>query len=267
MATASTSSLALALTLATVLCAGTVMGDGVPMLDRFRAWQVTYNRTYSTPAEFQRRFQVYTGNVEFIESTNRLSLSYVPGENQFADLTNDEFRATYTMRPREVPNSSRRGFFDNAGEAPDSVDWRTQGAVTPVKDQQACGSCWAFAAVASIEGLHKIKTGELVSLSEQELVDCDRGGDDLGCAGGFPSSAMKWVAGNGGLASDSAYPTDHAVTAVGYGADDTDGRRYWIVKNSWGEAWGEKGYARMERRVAAKEGMCGIATLPHYPVM
>jgi hypothetical protein len=102
MASAS-SSLAVAIVLCAGILSGTVLGDGVPLLDRFRAWQVTYHRTYATPAEFQRRFEVYSGNVEFIDSTNRLALSYELGENQFADLTNDEFRATYTMPPREVP--------------------------------------------------------------------------------------------------------------------------------------------------------------------
>ncbi|GJN32954.1 hypothetical protein PR202_gb21502 [Eleusine coracana subsp. coracana] len=329
-------------------------GDLRLMTERFDAWQAAHNRTYATADERRRRFEVYRRNVEHIESTNRRGrLSYRLGENQFADLTGDEFRAAYTMQmmlPKQVlaaRKAMRRlvGVASNgssyadedAGAVPNSVDWRSKGAVTPPRSQMSCGSCWAFATVASIESLYKLKTGRLVPLSEQELVDCDTPPGDHGCAGGWPGVAMEWIARNGGgLATAEAYPyesrqgrcrrdgarvgvagirggaavarrdeaaleravarqpvtalingdgfqfyrggvfsgacdarrTNHAVTVVGYGAEPgPGGRKYWIVKNSWGEGWGEKGYVRMERRVKAKEGMCGIATMPHYPVM
>ncbi|CAL5085387.1 unnamed protein product [Urochloa decumbens] len=352
MATAS-SSLALALLFASLL-ASTVCGESIiPMLERFQAWQATYNRTYGTPEEFQRRLEVYSENMEFIEETNNLGRSYKLGVNQLADLTYEEFQDTYLMKLGEVPSApepdeameqlgimnedtSSGGYLNNTDdEAPNSVDLRTKGAVTPVKNQKQCGSCWAFAAVASIEGVHKIKTGRLVSLSEQEIVDCDRGGNDHGCQGGYPSYAMAWVARNRGLTTESDYPyvsrqvhqcrrnklrhhaarisgvqavrrnneaaleravagrpvavsidasrvfqfyksgvfsgpcstrLNHAVTVVGYGAT-ARGRKYWIVKNSWGKTWGEKGYVRMQRRVRARKGMCGIAMEPYYPVM
>ncbi|RCV33154.1 hypothetical protein SETIT_7G059700v2 [Setaria italica] len=350
MATAS-ASLAVALLFASLL-AGTVFSDDIipimriPLLERFHAWQAEYNRTYATPEEFQYRFKVYCENVKFIETMNRAGSSYELGENQFTDLTQEEFEDMYLMKLNEVAsapeamgqlgtmNAGGTSGGGNTDEAPNYVDWRTKGAVTPVKDQQQCGSCWAFAAVASIEGVHKIKTGRLVSLSEQEIVDCDRGGNDHGCHGGYPSSAMAWVARNGGLTTESDYPyvgrqgqcrrdklghhaatirgvwavqrnneamleravagqpvavsinasrafqfykrgvfsgpcntsLNHAVTVVGYGADP-DGRKYWIVKNSWGQTWGENGYVRLERRVSSREGMCGIAMEPYYPVM
>ncbi|RCU61726.1 hypothetical protein SETIT_J028800v2 [Setaria italica] len=316
MATAS-ASLAIALLFASFL-AGTVFGDDaiplpIPLLERFHAWQAEYNRTYATPEEFQYRFKIYCENVKFIETMNRPGNSYELGENQFTDLTQEEFEDTYLMKLDEVASAPEAmgqlgtmNVMGNADEAPNSVDWRTKGAVTPVKNQQHCGSCWAFAAVASIEGVHKINTGRLVSLSEQEIVDCDRGGNDHGCHGGHPSSAMAWVARNGGLTTESDYPyvgrqgqcrrdklghhaatirggwavqrnneamleravarqpvtvlinasrafksykrgvfsgpcntsLNHAVTVVGYGAD-TGGRKYWIVKNSWGQTWGD----------------------------
>ncbi|KAL6855948.1 hypothetical protein ACP4OV_018750 [Aristida adscensionis] len=350
-----------------LLLAGAASGGGVDvgdmlMLDRFRAWQAAFNRTYATPEERLRRFEVYRRNMERIEATNRLGLSYRLGETPFTDLTADEFRATRTMprgmtmadavRRRRQLITTRAGPVGGGGgwvsrnwslsrdDLPESVDWRAQGAVTPAKDQHTCGSCWTFATVAAIEGLHQIVTGELVSLSEQELLDCDNIPPNDGCNGGIPGFAMEWVATNGGLATEADYPytqvegeckldkttpnraakiagcelvppveaalqaavaqqpvavvinatlldnnyvggviahgapcdptdTDHAVTVVGYGAEPAGdgGRKYWIVKNSWSEGWGDKGFFLLERDVGAVGGMCGIATLPFYPVM
>nr|ACG25394.1 thiol protease SEN102 precursor [Zea mays] len=355
--TMATASASLALMFAcSLLLAGTAFSDdtiAIPLLERFKAWQAEYNRTYATPEEFQQRFMIYSENVRFIKTMNQLSTgsSYELGENQFTDLTEEEFKDTYLMKLDEQPPAaeamgptvgtmSTAGMSNgnNTGEAPNSVDWRTKGAVTRVKDQQQCGSCWAFATVASIEGVHQIKTGRLVSLSEQEIVDCDRGGNDNGCRGGSPRSAMEWVTRNGGLTTESDYPyvgsqrqcmsgklghhaarirgyqavqrnneaeleravaerpvavfidasrafqfyksgvfsgpcdtttVNHVVTVVGYGStgSDSGGRKYWIVKNSWGQGWGENGYVRMARRVRAREGMCAIAIEPYYPVM
>lgn len=129
------------------------------MTERFGAWQATHNRTYATADERRRRFEVYRRNAEFIESTNRRGgLSYQLGENQFTDLTGDEFRAAYTMqlRPGQVlparkammrlNNITSAGlntsYADEAFRAgvPDSVDWRSKGAVTPARSQMNCGN-------------------------------------------------------------------------------------------------------------------------------
>lgn len=155
MATAS-ASLAVALLFASLL-AGTVFSDDIipiiriPLLERFHAWQAEYNRTYATPEEFQYRFKVYCENVKFIETMNRAGSSYELGENQFTDLTQEEFEDMYLMKLNEVAsapeamgqlgtmNAGGTSGGGNTDEAPNYVDWRTKGAVTPVKDQQQCG--------------------------------------------------------------------------------------------------------------------------------
>jgi KDEL-tailed cysteine endopeptidase len=256
--------------------------------------------------------------------------------------------------------------YAGARDLPTSVDWRQKGAVTDVKDQGQCGmyrymfklacsrnrnvrstsiqmltpmsdnnriagSCWAFSTIAAVEGINAIKTKNLTSLSEQQLVDCDTKAN-AGCDGGLMDYAFQYIAKHGGVAAEDAYPykarqasckkspapvvtidgyedvpandesalkkavahqpvsvaieasgshfqfysegvfagkcgteLDHGVTAVGYGVT-ADGTKYWVVKNSWGPEWGEKGYIRMARDVAAKEGHCGIAMEASYPV-
>lgn len=185
-----------------------------------------------------------------------------------------------------------------------------------------------------MEGINKIKTGTLISLSEQELVDCDTDKDDQGCNGGYMEKAFDFIHKNGGLTTEADYPyngkdntcnkakaedhavkiegykmlpendenslqasvanqpvsvaidaggmefqlyssgifsgfcgyeLNHGVAAIGYGEDD--GNKYWIVKNSWGTGWGEKGYIRMKRDVSDKRGLCGIAMEASHPCM
>ncbi|KAL2454685.1 KDEL-tailed cysteine endopeptidase CEP2 [Abeliophyllum distichum] len=95
--------------------------------------------------------------------------------------------------------------FDNS-LVPPSIDWRKRGAVTPVKNQGSCGSCWAFSAVAAVEGINKIKTGKLVSLSEQELIDCDYNTDNQGCEGGYMEKAFAFIKKIGGITTEHDYP-------------------------------------------------------------
>jgi cysteine peptidase B len=210
----------------------------------------------------------------------------------------------------------------NTNDTPSSYDWRTKGAVTPVKNQGQCGSCWAFATVANIEGAGFVTTGKLLSLSEQELVACDRKTGDQGCQGGLPSNAYKdMIQQKLGLELETDYPytgkddktcgatasketafitgwspipkdedqiaaalvkygplaigidalpmqlysggimdvgilcpptLDHGVTIVGFDATAT--KPYWVIKNSWGQTWGEKGYLRIVKGKSA----CGL---------
>ncbi|KAM0933928.1 putative zingipain [Dioscorea sansibarensis] len=211
---------------------------------------------------------------------------------------------------------------------PDSVDWRATGAVTPVKNQGQCNSCWAFSAIAAIEGLNQIITGNLISLSEQEIIDCYKGS----CGRGYMVDAFQFIIDNGGIDTDDDYPyrgyfagcdmnkierrvvsidgyqniprynekyiktvaayqpvsvgieaygrqfqfytsgifdgncgidLDHAVTVVGYGNEY--GIDYWLIKNSWGQQWGENGYIKLRRNTNIPQGKCGITLKASYP--
>ncbi|KAG6438111.1 hypothetical protein SASPL_103047 [Salvia splendens] len=302
------------------------------------AWMAKHGKTYNALGESERRFEIFKDNLRYIDEKNALpNRSYKLGPNRFADLTNDEYRKAHLGTK---PDPSRRlssvksdRYAPKLGDSlPDSIDWREKGAVVDVKDQGSCGSCWAFSTIAAVEGVNAIVTGDLISLSEQELVDCDTSYNQ-GCNGGLMDYAFQFIIKNGGIDSEKDYPytgrdgrcdqyrknskvvsidsyedvpvnneaalqkavvsqpiavaieaggrdfqlyesgiftgscglaLDHGVNVVGYGSEN--GMDYWIVRNSWGGAWGEKGYLRMQRNVAAKEGLCGIAVEPSYPI-
>ncbi|XP_027912008.1 senescence-specific cysteine protease SAG39-like [Vigna unguiculata] len=178
--------------------------------ERHEKWMAQYGKVYKDAAEKEKRFQIFNKNVQFIESFNAAGhKSFNLSINQFADLHNEEFKALLingqknAHRVGTVTETSFR--YDNITKVPATMDWRKRGAVTPIKNQGRCGSCWAFSTVASIESLHQITTGELVSLSEQELVDCVEGNSE-GCNGGYMEDAFEFVAKKGGLASEEYYP-------------------------------------------------------------
>ncbi|XP_073036376.1 senescence-specific cysteine protease SAG39-like [Primulina eburnea] len=183
------------------------------MLERHEQWMTQYGRVYKTDEEKASRFKIFNDNVGFIETFNEArNRPYKLGINVFADQTNEEFKAA--RNGLKAPRSLVIGEFfetalfryENASVVPPSMDWRMKGAVTPVKDQGRCGSCWAFSAIAATEGINKISTGKLVSLSEQEIVDCDITKNDQGCGGGYMEDAFEFIVQNKGVASESTYP-------------------------------------------------------------
>merc|ERR1719440_622474 len=161
------------------------------------------------PAEVMTRFEIFKDNVDFINHHNKNladKLGYTVGLNEFADMTNAEFvRKMNGFNARAMPKKDLNVELFDTSNLADSVDWTTKNAVTPVKNQGQCGSCWAFSTTGSTEGAYAIASGKLVSLSEQMLVSCDHNGDQ-GCNGGLMDNAFGWIQQNGGICKESDYP-------------------------------------------------------------
>lgn len=180
-------------------------------LARFNAYQVKYNKIYQNVNELHRRREIFRDNQDVIDRHNERYAAgletYQMGVNQFTDLLPSEFE---NLMLSKVDTSSltvgvKYTFTpDEDVELPASVDWRTKGAVTPVKNQGSCGSCWAFSAIGALEGSYFLKTNKLVSLSEQNLVDCSE--NDYGCNGGWPATALQYIKDNGGVDTEASYP-------------------------------------------------------------
>ncbi|XP_077004787.1 procathepsin L [Tamandua tetradactyla] len=325
----------------TALCSG--IASAAPTFDsslesQWHQWKGTHQRLYGTNEEGWRR-AVWEKNMKMIEVHN---LEYSQGlhhftmeMNAFGDMTNEEFRQVMNGFQNQKQKKGKM-FYEPFSEVPKSVDWREKGYVTPVKNQGRCGSCWAFSATGSLEGQLFRKTGKLVSLSEQNLVDCSQAEGNHGCNGGLMDNAFQYVQDNKGLDSEKSYPyigedmtchykpeysvandtgfvdirpsekalmkavatvgpisvaidashesfqfyssgiyfepdcssqdLDHGVLVVGYGFEgtDSDNKKYWLVKNSWGEKWGTEGYIKMARD---RNNHCGIATSASYPTV
>jgi len=307
---------------------------------KWTSFKAVHGKTYTTNEEEMARFNIFADNHRQIDAHNEDfkagRVSFELGMNQFGDMTNDEFRAQMNGFRRPLTKSEKAPVFRAPANVniPDAVDWRTKGYVTDVKDQKQCGSCWAFSATGSLEGQHFAKTGKLVSLSEQNLVDCSGKFGNEGCNGGWMDSSFSYIKSNDGIDTEASYPyeakngkcrynvanvgaddtgftdikqgdesdleaaiatigpisvaidassmsfqfykqgvynparcsstnLDHGVLAVGYGTTDK-GEKYYIVKNSWNQSWGDKGYILMSRE---KNNQCGIATSASYPLV
>ncbi|KAM3613573.1 uncharacterized protein V6R79_001612 [Siganus canaliculatus] len=323
-----------------LLLAASALGhpDQALLDSHWEQWKLTHGREYNGLGEEEIRRAIWEKNMRIIEAHNQeaeLGMhSYELGMNHLGDMTTEEVSEKMTgLLP---PMSREPGFTMTLGDAvtrfPKYLDYRKKGMVTSVKNQGSCGSCWAFSSAGALEGQLAKKTGELVDLSPQNLVDCVT--ENSGCGGGYMTNAFRYVQENGGIDSEEAYPyvgedqpcrynssgmaaqckgyvevpvgdehalavalfkagpvsvgidarqqtfqlyskgvyydpncnkddINHAVLAVGFGVTGK-GKKYWIVKNSWGEEWGKEGYILMARN---RGNACGIANLASYPIM
>lgn len=174
------------------------------------------------PTERDYRISIYEQNLAKIDAHNAKNLSWTMGVNQFADLTADEFKARITGGIRTPKKSLRHvavGPF-NVSANPASVDWSEKGAVTPIKNQEQCGSCWAFSTTGSVEGAWFLSNGTLVSLSEQQLVDCSTAEGNQGCNGGLMDYGFQYIIDNKGITTEDAYP----YTATGPNTCEAKGK-------------------------------------------
>jgi cathepsin L len=312
----------------------------VTLNQQWNVWKKVNNKQYSDVEEQTRRV-TWESNLKKVQEHNLQAdlgvHTYWLGMNKFADMSITEFvKVMNGFNTSATPRKqSARTFTYNPSltDLPDTVDWRDKGYVTEVKDQGQCGSCWSFSATGSLEGQTFKKTGKLVSLSEQNLVDCSKAQGNMGCNGGLIDQAIEYIKVNNGIDTEDSYPyeavddscrfkaanvgatdtgftditskdesalqqavatvgpisvaidashasfqlykhgvyneafcsqtrLDHGVLAVGYGTDS--GKDYWLVKNSWGTGWGNKGYIQMTRN---KRNQCGIATASSYPTV
>ncbi|CAO2813948.1 unnamed protein product [Amaranthus hypochondriacus] len=181
----------------------------------YETWLVKHKKNYNALGEKEKRFEIFKDNLKLIDQHNSdESQTFKLGLNKFSDLTNDEFRSIYLGKKTKKDSmrllskmkvKSDRYAVKEGDQLPESVDWREKGAVASVKDQGACGSCWAFSAIAAVEGINQIVTGDLVALSEQELVDCDTSYNS-GCDGGLMDYAFEFIINNGGIDTEADYP-------------------------------------------------------------
>jgi C1A family cysteine protease len=285
-----------------------------------------YNRVYENAETTFSRYNTFLTNYEKIEQHNGRNATWTMGWNQFFDLTETEFRETLRLIRAFPRNCS--SLPPLSSDTPTSMDWREKGVIAGVKDQGACGSCWAFSAIGALEAANAIQTGTLQTFSEQELVDCATQYGNYGCGGGLMDFAYRYIIDKGICTEDDYNYTqvdgkcradkcthkkgtmskcvdvpdhneelikgiiaktgpvsiavqaetwqfyqkgvydalcgdslDHGVVIVGYGTEQE--KDYWIVRNSWGRDWGEKGYIRLVRG----RNECGLTEYVSYPVV
>lgn len=199
------------LVFAAVLVLGTTAWPLSAKFDQFHRYAKEYNKKYDSYAIELYRFAIYLKNLVEIEELNILDEgTAVYGETMFTDMTKSEMREYLGLViPKDfkynyVQNFTNEHQYKPRTDTPDIWNWEQQGAVTPVKNQGSCGSCWTFSTAGNVEGLWYLKHKELINFSMQQLIDCDK--SNFGCNGGWPYNAIDWLAKNGGMETLADYP-------------------------------------------------------------
>jgi len=326
-------------TIATILLLTVTVSNAYPTFDQFlERFDIIYHGN-----EYHSRNSIYNDNIRSIEEHNNADNNFNLTINGFTDLKSNELPKGFFQNHKtgwgidldrlgKTNGCNKFNIKYDAGSLPDSIDWRDSNAVTEVKNQGQCGSCWSFSSAGAMEGSWAIATGKLLNLSEQQLMDCSMKYGNMACNGGLMDNAFDYAIDNGmcsyeedpytavrascdlncekvaqfsecidvtpanqldlkaavaqqpvsiaieadttafqfysgGVLDSPKCGTnlDHGVLIVGYGTqDDVD---YWLVKNSWGDTWGENGYIKIKRSDSTNDvGICGIASCPSYPV-
>jgi len=176
----------------------------------FADWARQNGKAYSSKEELVVRRSIYAANVAKVAAHNAGNHGWTMAVNKFADLTGEEFKATfasgYMAKDKKTKNVELKLLRTNASALPASVDWNKAGAVTPVKNQGQCGSCWAFSTTGSTEGAVFVSGKPLPVLSEQQLVDCAGAEGNQGCNGGLMDYGFEYIIKNKGIGSEASYP-------------------------------------------------------------
>ena len=325
------------------------------LMDRFYNWAETHKIAVPEGEhEFLHLLMNWKNNDRIIDETNVKNLTYTLGHNAFSGMSSEEFaeHMHFGLNRGLIAGSASpalRGGFESAVSVPASVDWRTEGVVSPIQNQANAGTCYSFGTSCAVESAMAIKTGVLTKLSEQQIVDCStvkNGGPNFGVNGGQIAPTLEWIGKTGGLCTEQAYPyvsgtttvtgtcqktctkvsgsdvqsvvnvkpksdadmmtalsktvvsigiqadqnsfqlyksgvftgacgssLDHAVALVGYGT--MNGLDYYILRNSWGQSWGQSGYMLISKGndpATGKPynngaGQCGLLMEASYPVV
>lgn len=175
-------------------------------INYFKEWMMMHNKDYSLE-EYTHRMHTFIQNKRKIDAHNNGRHSFHMGLNQFSDMTFSEFKTLYLMKKPQNCSATRGNHYTKEGPLPEFIDWRAKGKfVTPVKNQGACGSCWTFSTTGCLESAIAIRSNKLLSLAEQQLVDCAQNFNNHGCSGGLPSQAFEYIKYNHGLETEKDYP-------------------------------------------------------------